>query len=207
MARLAPGVTPWRASAAHDAAQSRAMALNRGMASVTGCVHRLNVFRFQEAATREAVRVAKRDGLVSPWLVEVVVYNDDGPPSYLATVCDGRLVAWEEKDLEEAVLGPGEPLVLDPDRMSLYIGITHEELEEGLAAGEWIVLMDEKLPGLGRIKAAATAKAGVLMIGKWRDENEDGHWVWIETYSIPGEWMERLEVLLGRRSPGPRGSA
>lgn len=73
---------------------------------------------------------------MSPWLVEVVVYNDDdGPPCYLATVCDGRLVAWEEKDLEDAVHRPGETLVLDADRMSLYVDFTHDEREEGFAAG------------------------------------------------------------------------
>lgn len=105
------------------------------------------------------------------------------------------------------MLRPDEPLVLDPERMSTYIGLTHDELEEGLASGEWIDLMDEAVPGDGRLETAATAMRDTLMIGKWRDEHEDGRWVWIETFWIPGEWMARLEVLLGPRSRGARGRA
>lgn len=179
------------------------------MSSVLGVVHPLNVFRFQEAATHEAVRVAKRDGLVSPWVVEVCVYNDDGPPSYLATVSDGQLVAWEEKTIEEPVLGADEPLVLDPDRMSVLVGFTQEELEAGLADGSWIVLMDEVVPGMGRVKVAATVDAPNTTIAKWRDENEDGNWVWTETFSLRTEWVHKLAPLLPGRQPRRprRGSA
>lgn len=152
---------------------------------------------------REAERVAKRDGLVSPWIVEVAVYNDAGPPAFLATVSGGTLVHWGERNIEEPVIGPDEPLSLDFEAMSVCVGFTHQEFEEGLADGSWVLLLDHGDSEQGRVRIGATTVGSTVVIARWHDPNGDGNWVWLETSNLPRACASRLNRWLDPSLPKP----
>lgn len=58
--------------------------------------------------------------------------------------------------------------------------------------------MNGGLPDQGRLEVAVRIDSGHVAIEKWRDENEDGTWVWIESGFVDGR---------GRPGAAPAGPA
>lgn len=169
--------------------------VRRAIATVVGPVHDLNLHTFKEAAVREAIAVAQRDGLETAWVVEVIVYDEEERARYLATISAGSLVAWKPMPPADP---EGEP---DTDG-ALVVGVSHQELEDSSADGYFVVLEERDSP-LGLVKIAAREEHGDVAIVEWRDPERDGHWVWVRTVELRGSWLETISGLIERRRAQP----